>query len=136
MDALEKYQTEFGQPKENWTLEQWRKVATELAEIVDAHPMEKRSGNARGRPSSRGSPMSAAQNYAALAFWVEQRIQHVHADGKKITIKEAVRQEILAAIKRRNDSGKSTREGHVDRLLDTAYTEVRKILAVQKADKK
>lgn len=76
-------------------------------------------------------------NYAALAFSVEERIERARGNNEKLTIRAAVRAEIVVAIRRNNatppdrrpDSWRVVREGTVDELVETAYIEVRKLLA-------
>lgn len=80
-------------------------------------------------------------NWDRLAVSVDERIKsHRLATGKKLKTKDAVKAELLAAIKRnetwpedrRPDSWKPFGVYRVDELLPTAYTEVRKRLAKQK----
>ncbi|MGH8522741.1 MAG: hypothetical protein ACREXY_00495 [Gammaproteobacteria bacterium] len=86
----------------------------------------------RGRPKSATALSSAATNYEALAWQVFERVRVTKEVGKRITIKAAVRVEMLEAIRSRNDEparqGAPLREGLVETKVKTAYTEVRKIL--------
>ena len=83
-------------------------------------------------------------NYAALAFWVEGRIERARANKKRLTIRAAVHAEIIDAIRRNNDtppdrrpdSWSVVRAGRVDALIETAYIEVRKLLARLKRERK
>ncbi len=90
----------------------------------------------RGRPPSAKSLASAAVNYQALAWQVKQRIDNAAQEGRKLKMKDAVKEEMEQSVKERNNNmlteyGEDnipTRQGIVRKKLSTAYTEVRKIL--------
>lgn len=137
MKTLDKYQAEFGKPQDQWGIEEWKRIAIELASLADSRCTPKK----KGRPTNNGKIDSAEQNYQALAFWVAQRIEAASREGKTLEIKDATREEMHASVNRRNSPqfgpSSPTRHGLVDTKLETAYTAVRKILAAQsKADKK
>lgn len=151
MSVLDEFSGQFNRSQSRWTREQWRQAALELASRLD-------SGNQtpakRGRPRndvgsivvSKNGEVTVSQkgNYAALAWQVQQRMELAEAAGKKLTIKAAVREELIVAIERHNATppdrrGKRNgvlRPSRADEMLRTAYTEVRKLLAVSKADLK
>lgn len=81
-----------------------------------------------------------SQNYVDLTREVSERIEHARANGKKLYIRDAVRTCVLHAIKlnnetpvdRRPDSWKIVRDGRAEERINTAYIEVRKLLAEQR----
>ena len=132
VQTLEKYTPRFGIDFDKWTIEQWRTVATDLAQRIDLLEVSKVS--VRGRPKSAGSITSAHTNYQALAWQAKELVEASLTAGKKLEIKTAV-ENIM-----RESAGKNNYAGfRVDAKLETAYTEVRKILkawqAVVKAEK-
>ncbi|MEM5315552.1 hypothetical protein [Paraburkholderia sp. JHI869] len=144
MSALDEFAERFGRPQSNWTREQWKQVAIELASRLDS---TNRAPAKRGRPrhdddaafvrgKSDNVTVTAKANYAALAWQVEQRMDQADADRRPLTMKEAVREELVEAIRRHNGAevdrrGKRSgeiRESRADDMVKTAYTEVRKLL--------
>jgi hypothetical protein len=83
----------------------------------------------RGRPLSATALASATVNYQALAWQVKQRIEVAEQQGRKLKITDAVRAEMQASVKWRNEHGLPTRANRVDSKFRTAYTEVRKLLS-------
>lgn len=98
--------------------------------------------NKRGRPPSATSLASAAVNYQALAWQVKEQIDRASQEGRKLKIKDAVRAEMEKSVSWNRENGltdksRTTRYGLVNTKLQTAYTEVRKILSEwEKAEKK
>lgn len=143
MSALDEFAERFGRPQSVWTKEQWKQVAIELASRLDR---TNQMPAARGRPRQDGAryvmgkngkvTISQKSNYAALAWQVEGRLKQAEEDGRSLTMKEAVREELVEAIRRHNAApedqrGKRNdmlRESRADELLETAYTAVRKQL--------
>ncbi len=82
----------------------------------------------RGRPPSATSLASAAVNYEALAWQVKKRIEAAKNDGRKLKIKDAIREEMYASVVWVNEHEGPFRESRVNGKLDTTYIEVRKIL--------
>jgi len=77
----------------------------------------------RGRPSTARRLDSAATNYQALAWQVKESIAERLAEGQKISIRSAVRAEMMRSAAERNVAELRAKERE-----DTAYIEVRKIL--------
>jgi hypothetical protein len=132
MSALDEFAEKFERQQSAWTKEQWKQVAIELASRLD-HVKMKRAK--RGRPRHNGAT-PAEKNYAALAWQVQQRREQAQAAGQRLTIREAVRVEIMETIRRENnkaiergDSDSVIRESRAVDMLDTAYTAVRKLLS-------
>lgn len=82
----------------------------------------------RGRPPSATALASSAVNYEALAWQVKQRIEAAKHEGRKLKIKDAVREEMYASVDWVNAHVTPMRKSRVNDKLTTAYTEVRKIL--------
>jgi hypothetical protein len=88
--------------------------------------------------------VAQGSNYAALANQVADRLERAQARKVKLTMRAAVRAEIIDAIRRNNEtppalrptSWSATREGKADELAKTAYIEVRKLLARLKRERK
>jgi hypothetical protein len=84
--------------------------------------------------------VSQEENWAELACQVKERKMRAREDGKKLTTKKAVQEEIIKAIKDNNLLSPESRSrkwkmvdpGLLDVLMDTAYTKVRKLLKKQK----
>lgn len=94
------------------------------------------SRKGRGRPPEDKS-FSAQANYQALALRAKELIDVAKREGRKLKIKEAVREVMLESVRERNTEGLITRFGLVDSKIKTHYTEARKILAAwNKAGKK
>lgn len=143
MPALDDFAKQFGRPQSAWTREQWKEVAIELASRLDSNVQPPAK---RGRPShDKGAfvqgkngevTISQKANYAALAWQVQQRMQNAEANGRPLTMKEAVLEELHHAIRRHNATpaeqrgqrSGELRESRANEMLETAYTEVRKLL--------
>jgi hypothetical protein len=90
--------------------------------------------------------VSQEENWAELTSQVKDRRTRAQQEGKKLTIKKAVEEEIIRAIKSNNllppesrsPKWKMADSSLLDVLIDTAYTKVRKLLKKQKlaGDKK
>ena len=132
--TLEQYASRFGGDVDKWDADQWRTVATELAQRIDL--LEAPSTSKRGRPLSAGRIRSENTNYEALAWQVRQRM----SEGEFKQINQAVKAIMLESWQHHKDStpGYDKRQGIVESKLKTTYTEVRKILKVweAKAEKK
>ena len=131
MSALTEFEEKFSKPQSKWTLAQWRSVALDLAARIDLKPSP--TATKRGRPSSAVAANSAAVNYEALAWQVNQRIQEHAAAEKVLGIKAAVKQIMLESA-----ASNVYRPQRVEGKLGTTYTEVRKIISkwkTQKAEK-
>ena len=87
------YETRFGGPPESWSKEELLEAVNELL-----GPRAQR----RGRPRSASLITSATTNHKALAFWVRERIGSAREEGKKLSIKKAVKQEMIDSVERRN----------------------------------
>jgi hypothetical protein len=77
----------------------------------------------RGRPRTAHNLASAATNYQALAWQVKETIADHQTRGQKISIRSAVRAEMIRSAQERNVA-----VFRVGEREDTAYIEVRKIL--------
>jgi hypothetical protein len=129
-ETLEQYAFRFGVAVEAWSIEQWRTVATELASRLDAVAIP--NAPQRGRPRTANSFSSARTNYQALAWQVKERIDAAAVMGNSLEIRATVEQ-----IMRESAAKSSLRSGRVAAKLETAYTEVRKLLKEwSKAEKK
>ena len=130
------YEKKYGLPRDAWTEQQLREIVKDCL----GEPQR------RGRPKSKHRLDSARVNYEALAFQVSERIKRGRQAGEKITIKDAVEAEMLDSVRLRNaplidqaqlldGEAKSqvlreiVGEHKVAINLQTAYTEVRKILS-------
>jgi hypothetical protein len=122
MSILQKIEDEAGCPREQWTLEQWRKAAEQLAQIVDEKPLKK-----LGRP-----PLESQQkdNIPVLSFWAEQEMEDALRAGTRITIKESVRRVMAQAAIREN-----LNQGRVTQKLDSSVKQVRSFRAERKKRK-
>ncbi|WP_333980376.1 hypothetical protein [Burkholderia orbicola] len=143
MSVLDEFAGRFERPQSAWTKEQWKQVAIELASRLD---QTKRTPVKRGRPRHDDSSyviakngevtVSQRSNDASLAWQVRQRMKQAEAVGRPIKIKEAVREELVAAIRRHNAASPDQRGGRrgvirehrAEEMLETAYTQVRKLL--------
>lgn len=143
MSALDEFAERFGSPQSSWTKEQWKQAAIELASKLDG---TSRAPAKQGRPRHNDAAfvidkngnvtVSARANYAALAWQVEQRMEQAEADRRSLTMKAAVREELIATIQRHNAARPDQRgkrsgvigEHRADEILETAYTHVRKLL--------
>lgn len=112
MSILRKIEDEAGCPLEQWTLEQWRKAAEQLAQIVDGKPRKK-----RGRPLLDSWQKD---NIPALSFWAEREMEDALRGGSRITIKESVRRVMEQAATREN-----LNQGRVRQKLESAVRQVR-----------
>jgi hypothetical protein len=122
VSILKEIEEQSGRSREQWTLEQWRKAAERLAEIVDERRLKK-----RGRPALAGWEKD---NVAALSFWAEEEQAAALAKGARITIKESIRRVIQQAAQR---EGKN--QGRVRQKMDSATKQVRSFRASQKKRK-
>ena len=144
MTALEEFESEYELPRANWTKAHWQRAAEELSARLDAFA-PKASKLKRGRPrhtdgfirDSEGAlTVSQTANYAALAFQVKTSVEDAEAIGKKLSIRQAVEDAIVQAIKTHNSASpenrgrndKPMREGRAKDMVETAYTAVRKLL--------
>jgi hypothetical protein len=143
MAALDEFAARFGRPQSAWTKAQWKQAAIELASRLDRTD---RTPAKRGRPRHDDAAfvmgkdgkvtVSQKSNYAALAWQVKQRMEQADADGRPLAMKEAVREELVEAIRRHNaappdkrgERNGELRESRANAMLETAYTEVRKLL--------
>ncbi|CBJ38916.1 protein of unknown function [Ralstonia solanacearum CMR15] len=143
MAALDEFAARFGRSQSAWTREQWKQAAIELASRLDGSDLTPAK---RGRPRHGDAghvidkngkvTVSQRSNYAALAWQVEQRMEQADADGRPLTIKEAVHAELVETIRRHNaapadqrgERNDELRESRANEMLETAYTEVRKLL--------
>jgi len=143
MSVLDEFQQLFGRPSSTWTKEQWRQAAIELASRLDhAKPMPAKRGRPRHDDAryvlDKNGQVTVSQksNYAALAWQVEQRMEQAAADGRPLTMKKAVHEELVEAVRRHNAAPADRRgrrsgeigEHRANAMLETAYTEVRKLL--------
>lgn len=116
-------------------VDDWREAALSAASRIGTN------WKPPGRPKSANLLSSAHTNYQALAWQVLQRIESTKQENIKLTINEAVEEEMLASVRRRNEdgypdkNGNQIREGLVRTKIPTAYTEVRKIIKSWKAEK-
>ena len=138
MGILESYEGKLGLPQAKWTKTHWREFALDLAQSIDSAKAKPKPS--RGRPRTAASLSSAKVNYQALAWQVKQQIDFEAQAGRKLKTKDIVKAEMLASVKWSNEQGEKgktpIRNGLVPAKLDTAYTEVRKILATwRKAEK-
>ena len=156
MSILDEFNQVFGRPRSSWTKAQWEQVAIELAARIDISTSKT---SLRGRPRHNADTTTnglikdgqgkwvvpAQQNYQSLANQVKDRLQKSRANGQSMTIKQAVLVELKEAIRRHNtakpeqrgERNSELRESRANEMLETAYTEVRKILRVwKKAEKK
>lgn len=116
-------------------VDDWREAALSAASKIGSNwrPV--------GRPKNANLLSSAQTNYQALAWQVLQRIESAKQENRKLTIKKAVEEEMLASVRQRNEdghlgkNGNRIRDGLVKTKLPTAYTEVRKIIKSWKAEK-
>jgi mercuric ion transport protein len=136
MSALDEFAEKFGRPQSAWTKEKWKQAAIELASRLDR---TNRTPAKRGRPRHNGRyvvakngkvTVSQKSDHAALASQVEQRMGQAAADGRRLTIKDAVREELNEAIRRHNaappdkrgERNGELRESRANAMLETAYT--------------
>lgn len=143
MSPLDEFAERFERPQSAWTKEQWKQAAIELASRLDS---TNRTPAKRGRPRHHDAryvkgengkvTISKKSNYAALAWQVEQRMEQAEAGGRPVTVKRAVFEELVEAIRRHNTAPADQRgerngeigEHRANDMLKTAYTEVRKLL--------
>jgi hypothetical protein len=131
MGMLEQMEARLGLLRDQWNLEQWRVAAESFAQKIDGPPPKPR-GRPKLDPEQRYGSM--AVNYQALAWQVKCRMDEVSEAGKKPTIKDLVRDEMHKAwVQRQHDGAemlniKPVRERLIEVKLQTAYTEVRKLL--------
>jgi hypothetical protein len=149
MSVLDEFSKRFDRPQSVWTKEQWRQAAIELASRLESSSLAPAK---IGRPvhddgafvvAKNGDvTISAKSNYAALAWQVEQRLNKAKAEKRKLTIKDAIREELVATIQRHNAAksdqrGKRSgelRESRADEMLETACKGVRE--AMKEIEKK
>lgn len=160
MSTLDEFAERFERPQSAWTKEQWKQTAIELASRLDGTDLapakkgrQRHNGNAFVTDKNGKVTASAKANYEVLAWQVKQRMEKADADGHSLKIKEAVRAELVEAIRRHNNAPEELnrlragiglppldpsvirgerdgdiRESRANEMLETTYTEVRKLL--------
>lgn len=139
MDKLSGFEDKFGRPRSEWTKSQWREAAETLAGLA---PIK----NKVGRPPKGAT--SVQMNYQALAHQVRQEKEKDATNGVRSTTKSIVNRLMTESWQHNQDhvkedygdlydsakpAFKDMRQHRIANMLETTYTEVRKLLAKQKS---
>jgi len=76
------YERQLGRPRINWTEEDWRVVALDLAARLE----EEHKANSAGAPATRRS------NIALVSYLAHQRIDEFARAGERLTLRNAISQ--------------------------------------------